>query len=58
MHFHKLTRAAVIAAFSITTLMLTACGSSGSPDALPVVELSVWCPEEETELMSRMIGRE
>lgn len=55
MHFHKLTRAAVIAAFSITTLMLTACGSSGSPDALPVVELSVWCPEEETELMSRMI---
>lgn len=55
MHFLKLKRAAVAAAFSITALTLSGCGGSGKPEALPTVELSVWCPEEEKELLSKMI---
>lgn len=55
MLLHKLTRAAVIVVLSFTALALSGCGDFGVSKTLPTVELSVWCPEEERELLSEMI---
>ena len=55
MLFHKLSRVAVMAALSLTALTLSGCGDFGHAKTLPTVELSVWCPEEEKELLSEMV---
>lgn len=55
MRYSKMGRVAAIAAFSILSCSLASCGNAKVSGELPVVKLSVWCPEEERELMSQMI---
>lgn len=51
----KMGRTAAVAAFSILFFSLAACGDSRVSGELPTIKMSVWCPEEERELMSEMI---
>lgn len=55
MRYDKKGRIAAVAAFSILFFALASCGDSSVSGELPVVKLSVWCPEEERELMSEMV---
>lgn len=48
--------AAAMLVFASCGALFASCGAITSPEPLPCVTLSVWCPYEETELTSQLVS--